>query len=342
MHKFILNNKFTIFLAAFFCFVATDAFATLDCQVLPDASSWCDEKGYIMSEADCSGTTPLKCPLDKSKIFCNISNEPVEKECEFGDILYADRKCYNGNIPGNFEHTPIAVVVDPYNHFGLALHIEEFYMYEGHHPASSPYISNIDQENLTYSPERLEYWYLDSYHSGEGIEYSGFLRVDGNYFFDIIDRLEEFSKYTIPGVTALDSFYLSDKCSEKGGGWFVPTIGAFAFIALQGAEGIERLNNVLRDYHPLINAELDAAEGIDASGYHISEIPTLKYSDSFALQGYDEIPDEAYVYGHFPMAKIIVESGGVILGFTSTTAAEAIEADPTGNVLRCMIAYRLN
>lgn len=46
----------------------------------------CAELGYAQSEADCSGKTILKCPLDTSKVYCPSDTESA-KTYKIGDVF---------------------------------------------------------------------------------------------------------------------------------------------------------------------------------------------------------------------------------------------------------------
>ena len=76
--------------------------ADLNCVALPD----CADLGFSMSESDCAGQFSLKCPFDNTKLFCK---KYITKSCAVGDILYNDKKCYEG-VPDPADKTPIGVV----------------------------------------------------------------------------------------------------------------------------------------------------------------------------------------------------------------------------------------
>ena len=51
----------------------------------------CDALGYTKTEADCSGKTILKCPLDQSKVYCPSADEISSSGTyKVGDTYYKD------------------------------------------------------------------------------------------------------------------------------------------------------------------------------------------------------------------------------------------------------------
>ena len=87
-------------LIAVLAIISFNAHAAPDCRELPS----CESLGFICSAEECSDLKALSCPFDLSKKACF----PKEKECEVGDILYNDLKCYDSGC----GKTPIAVVYD--------------------------------------------------------------------------------------------------------------------------------------------------------------------------------------------------------------------------------------
>ena len=102
MHKIILTLLMTI--------LSTPAANAQNCV----NSSRCDELGYTKTTADCAGLDTLVCPFDENKVFCVFS----EQDCEIGDILYENKKCY-GKAPDG--KTAIGVVFDAGNRLAVAL-----------------------------------------------------------------------------------------------------------------------------------------------------------------------------------------------------------------------------
>ena len=87
-------------LIALLLMTTANAYAAPNCRELPT----CESLGYVCSAEDCGELKTLSCPFDTSKKVC----WPKEKECEVGDVLYNDLKCYNFGC----GKTPIAVVFD--------------------------------------------------------------------------------------------------------------------------------------------------------------------------------------------------------------------------------------
>lgn len=56
-----------IFLIAALIMLSSPVMAAIDCSTTPS----CDELGYVYSASDCNGLSPVKCPFDTSKLFCN-------------------------------------------------------------------------------------------------------------------------------------------------------------------------------------------------------------------------------------------------------------------------------
>ena len=77
-------------------------------------ASRCDELGYTKTAADCNGLDTLVCPFDANKVFCVFS----EQDCEIGDILYENKKCYGKAPEGK---TAIGIVFDVRNRLAVAL-----------------------------------------------------------------------------------------------------------------------------------------------------------------------------------------------------------------------------
>ena len=59
----------------------------------------CDALGYTKSEADCSGKTILKCPLDQTKVYCPSADEiSSSKTYKVGDIYYDEKGVGVGTV----------------------------------------------------------------------------------------------------------------------------------------------------------------------------------------------------------------------------------------------------
>ena len=92
------------------------AYAALDCAPLPD----CEDFGYAYTDDDCAGQATLKCPFDRTKLYCT---EPGGKQaaavtCIVGAVLYNDLKCYD-EAPE--DKTAIAVVFDTSKRLAISL-----------------------------------------------------------------------------------------------------------------------------------------------------------------------------------------------------------------------------
>ena len=79
--------------------------AAVDCSTVPS----CASLGYTNTESDCYGAKMVRCPFDRTAVFCRDLPGTV-KTCVLGDILYSDLQCYSAP-PTNVE--PIAMVLDP-------------------------------------------------------------------------------------------------------------------------------------------------------------------------------------------------------------------------------------
>ena len=119
-------------------FISSSAMAQTEissCSVVPS----CD-KGYVYTEAECEGKAIAKCPFDSSKLWCD---DITYKTCEFGDYIYADKKCYKKSPPGN----PVGLVIDPVNRFAI---------YQAFNSAS-PFFDSSSSYNTAKNNGELEY-----------------------------------------------------------------------------------------------------------------------------------------------------------------------------------------
>ena len=96
-------------LVAVLAIISFNAHAAPDCRELPS----CESLGFTCAAEECGDLKALSCPFDTSKKICF----PKDKECEVGDILYNDLKCYDSGC----GKTPIAVVFDTENRLALQL-----------------------------------------------------------------------------------------------------------------------------------------------------------------------------------------------------------------------------
>ena len=96
-------------LVAVLALITFNVHAAPDCRELPS----CESLGFICSSEECGDLKALSCPFDLSKKVCF----PKEKECEVGDILYNNLKCYNFGC----GKSPIAVVSDTENRIALSI-----------------------------------------------------------------------------------------------------------------------------------------------------------------------------------------------------------------------------
>lgn len=86
------------------------------------SDDWCDAHGYDQTLSDCYNNNSgydavpfVACPFDTSKVFCQSA---AEKDCQKGDILWSDNKCYNGTPS---EKTAKAIVFDEVNELAVDL-----------------------------------------------------------------------------------------------------------------------------------------------------------------------------------------------------------------------------
>ena len=95
------------------------AYAALDCTTPPT----CDELGFAYSSAECDGQSTLKCPFDRTKLYCTEPSSSVP--CTIGAILYNDLKCYDKAPSGK---TAVAVVFDTGKRLAIALEQKKQYI----------------------------------------------------------------------------------------------------------------------------------------------------------------------------------------------------------------------
>ena len=102
--------------------LTTPAYAALDCAPLPD----CEDFGYAYTDDDCAGQATLKCPFDRTKLYCTEPSSSVP--CTIGAILYNDLKCYNTAPEGK---TAIAVVFDINKKLAIGLEQKNYISWGG-------------------------------------------------------------------------------------------------------------------------------------------------------------------------------------------------------------------
>lgn len=83
-------------------------------------------RGYDKSPSECYGLPTLFCPFDTNKVFC------AHKNCEVGDVVYQDGRCYEDGTPGRLRPpnqsengkplVAIGVVVDPATRLAVLPH----------------------------------------------------------------------------------------------------------------------------------------------------------------------------------------------------------------------------
>ena len=123
-------------LIAVLAIISFNAHAAPDCRELPS----CESLGFICTAEECGDLKALSCPFDLSKKACF----PKEKDCEVGDILYNDLKCYDSGC----GKTPIAVVYDTENRMAVQLKNPAFIAWGGFGiDISTEYGCPIDLEN---------------------------------------------------------------------------------------------------------------------------------------------------------------------------------------------------
>lgn len=99
---------------------AANAAMALDCTQRPT----CEELGYTSTPDECVGGKMAKCPWDYNAVFCmekSKFNADLSVNCEVGDILYSDLKCYSVPAQGGVA---IGVVFDTENRLAVALDSE--------------------------------------------------------------------------------------------------------------------------------------------------------------------------------------------------------------------------
>lgn len=75
------NGMLTALVLSAFSIPEAKAAETYTCVKNPNIS-YCSDMGFTMSEADCDGKTMLKCPFDKSKVYCStICDNRYEYSC---------------------------------------------------------------------------------------------------------------------------------------------------------------------------------------------------------------------------------------------------------------------
>ena len=62
-------RKYLLLTGAALIGLSGSAYAAINCAVPPT----CDELGYVMTKADCSGEAMLHCPFDTTAVYCNSS-----------------------------------------------------------------------------------------------------------------------------------------------------------------------------------------------------------------------------------------------------------------------------
>ncbi|MFI3241961.1 MAG: hypothetical protein R3Y43_05280 [Alphaproteobacteria bacterium] len=75
------------------------ALATDSCAI----STSCEDLGYLMNETNCSGFVSIKCPFDKTKLFCDTT-----VPCDINTIYNTDGTCSKTYLSGK---TPKGIIV---------------------------------------------------------------------------------------------------------------------------------------------------------------------------------------------------------------------------------------
>lgn len=112
------------------------AFAAIDCAVPPS----CEELGFTMTTSQCSEKTTLKCPFDRTKVFCHedlSGGTPSPIPCQNGSYLYQDYLCYN-QPPSGFAL--VGTVVDAKDR----LVVSKNYKLTSTHEKAIEYCDNYD------------------------------------------------------------------------------------------------------------------------------------------------------------------------------------------------------
>ena len=117
------------------------------CTPTPD----CKSLGYTQSS--CPDNNGIRCPWNTSLWFCNKNDICRVKKCEIGDVLFADKKCYEC-FPGESKDLPhIGVVCAP----GKAVNLIEM---------TTPWVteySELMKICSNYKIENVSGWYVPSY-----------------------------------------------------------------------------------------------------------------------------------------------------------------------------------
>lgn len=185
-----------LLLASVLGVMALPAYAAVDCQTLPS----CADLGYTYSASDCKGVSTVKCPFDKTKLFCNqaVASEvppaEVETVCAPGMMLDTSAsKCYEGySLDRNSDWLVLATRSGKCTSVGFtaqpALVVEEADPTKARTAAVAGCKSSIGNTSTLLSTAELEYvlektgtWIFETannFHSGDVVTKDGCYDLD--------------------------------------------------------------------------------------------------------------------------------------------------------------------